>query len=305
MFVIISNQMVVMFILILIGYLIRKISLVDNRGEKTLSGVLLMLVNPLLILNSFLTVEFDPARVRGFLWTILFAVIAHVVGILTAHFLVRGKDPDAMIERFSAVYSNCGFMGIPLIQSILGAEGVFYITAYIVVFNILAWTHGLITITGDTSVKQLARGLRSPVVISILIGLICYFFRISFPVPVEKAVTYVADMNTPLGMIIAGAALAESHPLLVLKHRRVYLVSAVKLLIMPLLTILIALPFHPDAAVFYSVVVAAASPAATTGTMMAMRYDRNYHYASELFVLTTLLSLLSIPAVVAFAELLF
>ena len=123
--------------------------------------------------------------------------------------------------------------------------------------------------------------------------------------PVEKAVTYVADMNTPLGMIIAGAALAEAHPLLVLKHRQVYLVSAVKLLIMPLLTLLIMLPFHPDAAVFYTVIVAAASPAATMGTMMAMRYNRNYHYASELFVLTTLLSLLSIPAVVAFAELLF
>ncbi len=304
MFLIVANQMVIMFILIMIGYVIRKTELVDHSGSKTLSSMLLLLVNPILIVNSFVTVEYNAAKVHGFLLTILFAFLTHFAAIIAAHFMLPGKDPDTMVERFSAVYSNCGFMGIPLINSILGAEGVFYVTAYIVVFSILSWTHGLIILTGDSSPKQLSRGLRSPVMCAVMIGLVCYFLRIQFPVPVEKALTYVANMNTPMGMFVAGAALAEAHPLLALKKKRVYMVSAVKLFVMPILAIALLLVFRPPETVYYTVVVAAASPAATTCTMMAMRYGRNYHYASELFVVTTLMSMLSIPAVIALAELL-
>ena len=205
MFQIVANQMVIMFILIMVGYMIRKVKLIDHNGSKTLSNILLLLVNPVVILNSFLTVEYDAAMVRNFLWTILFALISHILGIAASKIMLPGKDPDTMIEHYSAVYSNCGFMGIPLVQSILGAKGVFYLTAYLVVFNFLTWTHGLVIITGDTSPKQLARGLRSPVMFTMLAGIICYFLRLKVPGNVETAFTYIAGMNTPLGMFVAGA----------------------------------------------------------------------------------------------------
>ena len=196
-------------------------------------------------------------------------------------------------------------MGIPLINSVLGAEGVFYITAYLVVFNFLTWTHGLILITGDASPKQLARGLRSPVMFTMLAGMIFYFFRIHIPANIGSALTYVANMNTPLGMFVAGAALAEAHPLEALKKKQVYLVALAKLIIMPVLAAAVMLPFHPADVVYYTVVAAAASPVATTCTMMALRYDKNYHYASELYVVTTMMSMLTIPAVMAIAQMLF
>ena len=304
MFQIVANQMVIMFILIMVGYMIRKVKLIDHSGSKALSNVLLLLVNPVLILNSFLTVEYDAAMVRNFLWTILFALITHVLGIIAARIMLPGHEPDTMIERYSAVYSNCGFMGIPIVQSILGAKGVFYITAYVVVFNFLTWTHGLLIITGDTSPKQLARGLRSPVMFTMLAGLICYFFRLKVPANIGTSLTYIAAMNTPLGMFVAGAALAETNPFTALKKWRVYVVAAAKLFVMPLLPMLVMLIFRPADTVYYTVIVAAASPVATTCTMMALRYDRNYHYASQLYVLTTLLSILTIPSVIALAEML-
>ena len=305
MFVIVANQMVIMFILIMIGCVIRKVQLVDHSGAKTLSNVLLLLINPLLILNSFLTVEYDAAMIRNLLLTILFALITHILGILAARLLLPGKDPDTMIERFSAVYSNCGFMGIPLVQSFLGAEGVFFLTAYVVVFNILVWTHGLVIITGDASLKRVAGGLRSPVMFAIAAGMVCYFLRIRLPGPVQGAISYVASMNTAMGMFVAGAALAEAHPLAALKKRRIYAAFAAKLLVMPALSVAVMLVFRAPEPVYYTVAVAAACPVATTCTMMAMRYDRNYHYASELYVLMTLLSMVSIPAVIALAEMLY
>ena len=89
-----------------------------------------------------------------------------------------------------------------------------------------------------------------------------------------------------------------------LKKWRVYVVAAAKLFVMPLLAMLVMLIFRPADTVYYTVIVAAASPVATTCTMMALRYDRNYHYASQLYVLTTLLSILTIPSVIALAEML-
>ena len=305
MFLIVANQMVIMFILIMIGFMIRRVKLIDHDGSKTLSNVLLLLVNPVLIMNSFLTVEYDVSKVRNLFVTFLFAVLTHLLGIIASRLLLSGREDDTRIARYSAVYSNCGFMGIPLINSVLGAEGVFYITAYLVVFNFLTWTHGLILITGDASPKQLARGLRSPVMFTMLAGMIFYFFRIHIPANIGSALIYVANMNTPLGMFVAGAALAEAHPLEALKKKQVYLVALAKLIIMPVLAAAVMLPFHPADVVYYTVVAAAASPVATTCTMMALRYDKNYHYASELYVVTTMMSMLTIPAVMAIAQMLF
>ena len=305
MFLIVANQMVIMFILIMIGFMIRRVKLIDHDGSKTLSNVLLLLVNPVLLMNSFLTVEYDVSKVRNLFVTFLFAFLTHLLGIIASRLLLPGREDDTRIARYSAVYSNCGFMGIPLINSVLGAEGVFYITAYVVVFNFLTWTHGLILITGDSSPKQLARGLRSPVMFTMLAGMIFYFFRIHIPANIGSALTYVANMNTPLGMFVAGAALAEAHPLEALKKKQVYLVALAKLIIMPVLAAAVMLPFHPADVVYYTVVAAAASPVATTCTMMALRYDKNYHYASELYVVTTMMSMLTIPAVMAIAQMLF
>jgi predicted permease len=305
MFLIVANQMVIMFILIMIGFMIRRVKLIDHDGSKTLSNVLLLLVNPVLIMNSFLTVEYDVSKVRNLFVTFLFAVLTHLLGIIASRLLLSGREDDTRIARYSAVYSNCGFMGIPLINSVLGAEGVFYITAYLVVFNFLTWTHGLILITGDASPKQLARGLRSPVMFTMLAGMIFYFFRIHIPANIGSALTYVANINTPLGMFVAGAALAEAHPLEALKKKQVYLVALAKLIIMPVIAAAVMLPFHPADVVYYTVVAAAASPVATTCTMMALRYDKNYHYASELYVVTTMMSMLTIPAVMAIAQMLF
>ena len=305
MFLIVANQMVIMCILIMIGFMIRRVKLIDHDGSKTLSNVLLLLVNPVLIMNSFLTVEYDVSKVRNLFVTFLFAFLTHLLGIIASRLLLPGREDDTRIARYSAVYSNCGFMGIPLINSVLGAEGVFYITAYLVVFNFLTWTHGLILITGDSSPKQLARGLRSPVMFTMLAGMIFYFFRIHIPANIGSALTYVANMNTPLGMFVAGAALAEAHPLEALKKKQVYLVALAKLIIMPVLAAAVMLPFHPADVVYYTVVAAAASPVATTCTMMALRYDKNYHYASELYVVTTMMSMLTIPAVMAIAQMLF
>ena len=116
-------------------------------------------------------------------------------------------------------------------------------------------------------------------------------------------IDYVAAMNTPVGMMVAGIALAETDLWQALKNRRTYLVTAVKLLVIPavMIAILAFLPINHT--VLYTILVASACPAATTGTIFALRYNANYKYASEIFAFSTLASLITIPVIVSLAEL--
>lgn len=302
MFIIISNQILKMFLLMIAGYISYRTKLIDTQGNKALSNLLLMIISPCIIISSF-QIEFTDSLLHGLLFSFLLAVLAHVIGILVSGVLFPSRThPDSNVERFSCIYSNCGFMGIPLISGILGSEGVLYVTAYVATFNALCWTQGLVLMTGNTSWKQLKKGLTSPVMFGILIGVILFLTRIRIPSLLLDTIDYVAAMNTPVGMMVAGIALAETNILDALKNRRIYLITAVRLLVIPaiLLAVLAFLPLNST--LLCTMLVAAACPTATTCTIFALRYDANYKYASEIFAMTTLVSLITIPLIVALAE---
>lgn len=138
MFLIIVNQIVKMLLLLLLGIFCYRKKLIDQTGSKMLANLLLMIVNPMLAVLS-LQVDYSPQLVHGLLLSYLAAFLTHIVGCILSTALIRTKgNPDCGIDRFSAMYSNCGFIGIPLVQSILGGEGVLYLTAYMTVFNIFS-----------------------------------------------------------------------------------------------------------------------------------------------------------------------
>ena len=230
-------------------------------------------------------------------------MIAHVIGFFIAHFLVPEKNnPDYALERFAAAYSNCGFIGIPLINSVLGSKGVFLLTAYMTVFNILTWTHGLILLNGKFSAKRLKEGLLAPIVVCTVIGAILFFLQIRIPSPLIDSMEYIADMNTPLAMMIAGFSVAQTDLKKICFHVRTYWISFIKLMVMPL-AVLVFLAFFPfDRDVAYTTLVAAACPTATTLTMMAIRFERNYTYSSGIFSFSTVLSVFTIPAITFIAD---
>ncbi len=302
MFAIIVNQILKMLLLLLLGYLCYRIGIIDQAGNRMLANLLLMVVNPILAVMSLQT-EYSPRLVRGLLLTYLLAFLVHIGAILFTTVLIRSKDnPDCGIERFCSMYSNCGFIGIPLVQSVLGGEGVLYITAYMTVFNLFSWTHGLAIITGKASGKDLKKGLLSPMVIASCIGLILFFTQIRLPSVLADSLNYVAGMNTPLAMIIAGTSVAQSDLLGMLKQKRLYLVCAFKLLAIPALVLAALACFRIESTVAYTILIAAACPVAATGTAFTLRYQKNYRYCSELYAFSTVLSLVTIPLFIFAAD---
>lgn len=301
MFLLIFNQLVKMLIILIVGIVCVRIGLVSKEGSKTISNLLLMLVNPILIIMVYQT-DYDPALVKGLLISFAAAFVSHVLAIIVSKILFHSKeDPNNMINQFAAVYSNCGFIGIPLINSVLGSEGVFYLTAYMTVFNILTWTHGLSLMKGHLDLKLLGEGLKAPMVIGTFIAMLLFFTRIHIPDTLAASMQYIADMNTPLAMMVAGFSVANSDLKKICTNLQLYRIALTKLIIVPLVVLLFLwiAPFSPEVA--YPTLIASACPTGTTITMMSIRFDKNAAYASEIFSFTTVLSILTIPLIIFIA----
>lgn len=298
MFILVLNQLIKMLFIMILAFICYRLHIINQEGNRNMSSLLLMIVNPCLIITVFQT-DYDPGLVHGLLVAFAAAVLAHMFGFLIAHFLILEKEnPEFSLERFGAAYSNCGFIGIPLINSILGSKGVFFLTAYMTIFNILSWTHGLVLLNGKFSAKRLKEGLLAPIVVCTIIGAILFFLQIRIPSVMLDSMNYIANMNTPLAMMIAGFSVAQADLKKIFSHIRIYWVCLLKLILMPLATLafLAVLPIDRDVA--YTTLVAAACPTATSLTMMAIRFERNYTYASEIFSLSTVFSVVTIPAVI-------
>mgnify|MGYP000947963888 CR=1 FL=1 len=300
---VIFKQEIIMLLLIIVGILCFKIGIITPNGRKDISSLVLSVVNPIVILLAYQK-EFEMRLLKGLIASLVLSAIAFAVAIVVSNLLIRRKDGcETDIERFSAIYSNCGFMGIPLVNALFGSEGVFYLTAFLTVFNLLIWTHGIIQISGVRSLNSLKKALLSPSIISIAIGMIFFLARISLPNIVYQSLDYVAMMNTPLAMLVAGATIAETNVLNAFKNIRIYWITLIKLAIIPLILLAIFRFISVEDTVKLTVITAMSAPTATMCTLFCLRYDKNSKYASEIFAVTTLISTATLPLVIWLAEL--
>lgn len=298
----ILDQTIIMLILIMVGVLCFKAHIISRESNKDLSKLVLQVVNPAVIFMSYQT-DYKSELVRNLLLTFALSVGSMAILIAAAYIFIRKKeDRETEIERFSAIYSNCGFMGIPLMNALFGMEGVFYLTAYITVFNIIVWTHGIILISGEKDIKKVIKVFYSPTIISIVLGIICFFLKLRLPEVPSRAFNFVVQLNTPLAMIVSGVTMAETDIPELLKNKRVYIVCALRLLLLPaILSVLLSL-LPLDEKVRMTVIVAAAAPPAAMCTLQCIRYGRNSVYASELFTAGTVFSVATLPMMVRITE---
>ena len=298
----ILRQTIIMLMLIMVGVLCSKTRLISKASNKELSGFVLQVVNPVMIFMSYQT-EYRSELVENLLLTFVFSVAAVTVNIIAAYLLIRDRQGrETQIERFSAIYSNCGFMGIPLINALFGMEGVFYLTAFITVFNIFVWTHGIILISGERDMKKVIKVFYSPTIIAIALGLITFFLRLRLPSEPSRALSYIGELNTPLAMIVSGVTIADTNVVKLLKKPSVYYVAALRLLIIPVILTAILSNIPMDEKVRITVIVAAAAPPAAMCTLQCVRYGKNSLYASEIFAFGTILSIATLPAIVRLTE---
>lgn len=307
---IVAIKILQMFIILLAGVIAYKTRLINKTSTAHLSNLLLMMVSPLLSFLSY-QLDFTPALLNGLLLALFASVLTYVISIGLSELLFRleksllskteTRTENYGVEKIALVYSNCGFFGIPLVSSIFGTEGVFYLTAYLTAFNVLLWTHGLLAMGERFDLKTLWKKLMTPAILAVVTGVICFLLRIHLPEILTYPLGLIANMNTPLAMIVAGANLAQADLLKCLKKPRVYLVSFLRLLVLPALSLLLLWVLHItislDFTIAFTVFIASACPVGAVSIMFAERFGKDSSYATELFVVTTVLSLLTIPLI--------
>lgn len=292
----ICRQIVIMFIILALGAFCYLKGIITKDGTKQLSNIALKIINPVLIFMSYQK-DYNSELVKGLMWSFLLSAVSFAAAIALSYICVGKNNENKDIERFSIVYSNCAFIGIPLINGIFGAEGVLYLTAYLTFFNLLVWTHGYMMMKGEKDFSSAVKALLSPSVISVVLGLVCYLTNIRLSSVPSVALQYVADMNTPVAMLIAGATAAQTNILKALKNFRIYAVSFFRLILIPAVAFGLMWLVGAPSMVIITVTIATACPVATMGTMFAIQMDKNPQLCSDFFTVTTLLSGVTLPIV--------
>lgn len=299
-----------MLILLGVGYGLYKGRLLGDDATKQLSNIALTVIMPIVIFNSYQT-EFAPKKLRGLLIALVLSFLAQGLFVAAATIIVRPTNENYQTERFALCYSNCAFMGIPLVDATFGADGVFYLTAFITAFNVFMWTHGVVLMSGGEKrsakerLKNLLKILISPAILAVLLGLVFFFTGLRLPDILQTPLNYLGSMNTPLAMLVSGATIAKSGLLDCFKSRRVYFLQAFKLIIVPVLLTALFVPlrmFGVDGMIVNTVLIAAATPTASATIMFAYKFGRNEKCASDHFTLSTIASIVTIPLIVTLSD---
>ena len=296
---IIIQKIFVMFLLALVGYICARIGIIDPATNKKLSTLALKLVSPMLIFASY-QIEYDPVIVKNLGISFGLCAIAYVLQIGAALLLARRgkrKDETYRLERLCLIFSNCGFFGIPLIESLYGAEGTIYLTSFIAVFNILLWAVGVPILVGKVPVKEALKNILSPAVIATILGLILLLLRVRLPEIVMEPIRMIGSMNTPFAMIAAGATIAGTKLLPAVKNPRVYYMTFCKMLLIPGAAAFLFTRFSLDPLLVIVPILAVACPVAAACPMLAVLYDKDEQYSSQLLAVTTLISIVTIPLI--------
>lgn len=287
-------EVAVILILILVGYFTVKKGMFTKESLGSITSFLLYIITPCLIVSSFLSAE--SGKLDG--WTLLLAVVLPALSIvisIAVSYLFFRREPlgRRRVLRFSTVFCNVGFMGIPLVEGIVGSEGVLYGSFFIAVFNIFCWTYGYVMMGGGK--VRLKALLLNPGVIGIVIGLPLYLLDVPVPALIERPIELISALNTPLAMIVVGGYIAQVKLRAFVSDLAVYKMAVLRLVVAPLLYLALVWLLRPDETLLMSTVIQAATPVAANCVLFAVQYGSDAELASKSVAVSTALSVVTIP----------
>lgn len=287
-------KVAVILILILVGYFVVKKGMFSQKGLSEVTDFLIHIVTPCLIISSFMTADSGTLEAMDLFLAVALPVVSIAISIALSYLFFRKETkPRQKVLRFAMIFSNVGFMGVPLVEGIVGAGGVLYSSFFIAVFNVICWTYGYAMMGGGrVSLKTL---LLNPGVIGLAIGLPIYFLNIRLPELIASPIEMLAEVNTPLAMLVVGGYIARVELKAFFSDLAVYKMSALRLLVAPVLYLAVALLVRPNDTLLLSSVIQAATPVAATCVLLAVQHGGDAELASKCVAVTTVISVLTIP----------
>jgi len=321
----------ILFIMMVPGFILKKCKLSTENFGKGLSNLVLYVAQPVLIFAAYVR-PYDKDVLINSVYVLILSAVAHAVFALAAFALFK-KAPDMKkrMLRFATIFSNAAFMGIPLISSVLGAEATIYASVYNIVFNLFLWSLGVKICTadrdldgdGDTDADDKAiskeksrasikQALLHPVTIAAVLGLIVFVTPIDTYISgvsvIMDSLDMIKNLVAPLSMVVIGLRLADINFRGFFTDKYLYLSLSLRHIILPLVIVgvvrllgLIGLPLGETVSMV--TIIMAATPAASSATMFAEKYDCDAAYVSKVVAFSTIISILTMPLVLLVATL--
>lgn len=290
---IVIRQICTMFLFMGIGFLMYRKDLITKEGSKSLAHLLLYCILPCVVLKSF-CVERTPEKVAELGVSFGMAVVILFLSMIVTAIVFR-KNP---ISQFGAAFSNAGFMGFPLITATLGSEAVFYAAGFVALLNALQWTYGQYILSGGKKKITFGGVVKNPLVVSLTLGILIFLFQIPIPGLVSGVMNSVAGMNSPVAMIVLGVYLAQTDLRSIFCDKSAYVASAVRLLVIPVLTVAVCMLVPKQyQTISMALVLANAAPIGSNVAVYAQKLDLDYTYAVKTVCLSTILSVITMPLI--------
>ena len=296
------KQIAQFFIMIIMGYTLVKLKIVKSEDSKVLSMVCLYLIMPCVIINSFL-IEFTPEKLKGLGLAVGVAIVIHFVAWIFIRILGKVFNFNP-VEKASVMYSNAANMVIPVVMSVLGDEWVLYSSAFVSVQLVLLWTHCKSMLSNEKGfeLKKIYTNIN---LIAIFIGILLFITKIHIPSVLQGTLKSVGGTVAPISMIITGMIMAGAELKKVFVNGRIYLVLFFRMIFFPFIVFMIIYftgitkVIDNGAMILLVTFIATITPTASSITQMAQVYGNNEQYAGAINIMTTIVSIVTMPIMVA------
>lgn len=294
---IVAEQVITLFLIMAVGFYAKKKNIISGETSKRLSDILFKITMPLLIISSF-QIDYSADMLKNIFMVLFWAFAVHIISVVVALFLYYKCPVESKkVLKFAVVFSNCGYMGFPVLESIVGSIGIFYGAVFLIPFNVFLWSYGVMVFNDEKQKGTVGKVLTNPGIIAVALGMVLFMFSIKLPMPVFRATQTVGSMTTPLSMIIVGALMADIKLKDMFKGIEVYKTSAVRLLILPLVMYGIMRLLNVPDDVATIILILTAMPVAANTAIFAEQFDSDAGLASRCIGISTLLSILTIPLI--------
>ena len=299
---VVFQTMLKLFLLLILGFVLFKCHIFDEYTNKKISALIVNVASPMLIISSI-------AGVEGSNKSIVFLMIG--AGILMyIGFIILGKiinrifpfpKKDWPVYECMVVFANTGFMGYPVLLDVFGQEAVFYASLIHMTFNFFVYTYAIMCLTkgDDSEFKLNFKQLLTPGIILIFVGIFIYLFDIQLPSVLMDTINSVGSLTAPLSMMMIGSSLAVYPIKDSFTDWRSYVFAFVRLMIVPFVTMIMCRLLHIDAYYANITIITNAMPVGSMVLMLATQYNANVKIVTRNIVVSTLLSVITIPIVVA------
>lgn len=299
---VVFQTMLKLFLLLVLGFVLFKCHIFDEYTNKKISALIVNVASPMLIISSI-------AGVKGSNKSIVFLMIG--AGILMyIGFIILGKiinrlfpfpKKDWPVYECMVVFANTGFMGYPVLLDVFGQEAVFYASLIHMAFNFFVYTYAIMCLTkgDDSEFKLNFKQLLTPGIILIFVGIFIYLFDIQLPSVLMDTINSVGSLTAPLSMMMIGSSLAVYPIKDSFTDWRSYVFAFVRLMIVPFVTMIMCRLLHIDAYYANITIITNAMPVGSMVLMLATQYNANVKIVTRNIVVSTLLSVITIPIVVA------